>query len=152
MRRAPEAIWKFVAPIVESLQYEFVGASLGQTESGLTLRVYIDQADGVSVDDCAKVSNMVGAGLDVEDLIAGEYCLEVSSPGMRRPLYSADQFESQKGSDVKVRLTVPQDGRRNFRGELTGVEGDIITIQVDGTSHQIAVRDIDSANVVPQFD
>lgn len=152
MRRAPEAIWKFVAPIVESLQYEFVGASLGQTESGLTLRIFIDQADGVSVDDCARVSNMVGAGLDVEDLIAGEYCLEVSSPGMRRPLYDAAHFESQKGNEIKVRLTVPVDGRRNFKGELAGVDGDLITIQVDGTLHQIAVRDIDSANVVPRFD
>jgi ribosome maturation factor RimP len=152
MRRAPEAIWKFVAPIVESLQYEFVGASLGQTESGLTLRIFIDQAEGISVDDCAKVSNMVGAGLDVEDLIAGEYCLEVSSPGMRRPLFSAAQFESQKGSEIKVRLTVPQDGRRNFKGQLTGVEGDLITVLVDGASHEIAVRDIDSANVVPEFD
>ncbi len=152
MRRAPETIWNFVAPIVESLQYEFVGASLGQTESGLTLRIFVDQPDGVSVDDCAKVSNMVGAGLDVEDLIAGEYCLEVSSPGMRRPLFDAAQFEKQMGSEIKVRLTVPVDGRRNFKGELTGVEGDLITMQVDNTSHQITIRDIDSANVVPRFD
>ena len=152
MRRAPETIWKFVAPIVESLQYEFVGASLGQTESGLTLRIFVDLPDGVSVDDCAKVSSMIGAGLDVEDLIAGEYCLEVSSPGMRRPLFSAAHFEQQMDNEIKVRLTVPLDGRRNFKGKLTGVEGDLITMQIDNASHQIDIRDIDSANVVPRFD
>jgi len=151
MRRAPDTIWKFVTPIVESLNYEMVGAALGQTESGLTLRIYIDREEGVGVDDCAKVSNLVGAGLDVEDLIAGEYCLEVSSPGLRRPLFSADHFTAEQGSEIKVRLTIAQDGRRNFKGTLTGVEGEQIIVDVDGTAHQISIADIDSANVVPDF-
>ncbi len=152
MRRAPDTIWKFVKPIVESLDYEFIGAALGQTESGLTLRIYIDHANGVGVDDCGKVSSLVGAGLDVEDLIAGEYCLEVSSPGLRRPLFSASHFEAQSGNEIKVRLTVPVDGRRNFKGTLTGVEGEQIVVEVDGASHALNIADIDSANVVPDFD
>jgi ribosome maturation factor RimP len=134
------------------LDYELIGAALGQTESGLTLRIYIDHADGVGVDDCAKVSNLIGAGLDVEDLIAGEYCLEVSSPGLRRPLFSASHFAAQKGNEVKIRLTVPQDGRRNFKGTLSGVEGEQISLEIDGATHQINVADIDSANVVPDFE
>lgn len=152
MRRAPDTIWKFVAPIVESLDYEFIGASLGQTESGLTLRIYIDHNNGVGVDDCGKVSNLVGAGLDVEDLIAGEYCLEVSSPGLRRPLYNASHFAAQTGNEIKVRLTVPQDGRRNYKGKLTGVQGEQIIVEIDGDTHQLLIADIDSANVVPDFD
>ena len=152
MRRAPEPIWNFISPIVDALNYDFVGASLGQSESGLTLRVYIDRDEGITVDDCATVSSMVGAGLDVEDLIAGEYCLEVSSPGMRRPLFDAQQFERQKGKTVKVRLTVPQDGRRNFTGVVTQVNGELITIEFDNESHELEIRDIDSANVVPQFE
>lgn len=151
MRRAPEAIWNFISPIVDALNYEFVGASLGQSESGLTLRVYIDREEGITVDDCATVSSMVGAGLDVEDLIAGEYCLEVSSPGMRRPLYNAHHYENQKGKTIKVRLTVPQDGRRNYTGVLTAVNGEQITVEVDNDSHELTIRDIDSANVVPKF-
>lgn len=151
MRRAPDTIWKFVTPIVESLDYEMIGAALGQTESGLTLRIYIDHDDGVDVEDCGKVSQLVSAGLDVEDLIAGEYCLEVSSPGLRRPLFSAKHFAAQRGSEIKVRLTVPQAGRRNFKGTLTEIEGEQITVEVDGASHRISIADIDSANVVPDF-
>lgn len=151
MRRAPEAIWNFILPILDSLNYEFVGAALGQSDSGLTLRIYIDREEGITVDDCATVSSMVGAGLDVEDLIAGEYCLEVSSPGLRRPLFDASQYDHQKGKTVKVRLTVPQDGRRNFTGVLTGVDGERITLEIDKESHELTIRDIDSANVVPQF-
>ncbi|MEM7260063.1 MAG: ribosome maturation factor RimP [Pseudomonadota bacterium] len=152
MRRAPDTIWTFAAPIVESLEYEFIGASLGQTESGLTLRIYIDHDNGVGVDDCGKVSNLIGAGLDVEDLIAGEYCLEVSSPGVRRPLFSASHFAAQTGNEIKVRLTVPQDGRRNFKGTLTGVEGEQIVVEIDGAAHSLNIADIDSANLVPDFD
>lgn len=151
MRRAPEAIWNFISPIVDALNYEFVGASLGQSESGLTLRVYIDREQGINVDDCATVSSMIGAGLDVEDLIADEYCLEVSSPGMRRPLFNADQYERQKGKTVKVRLTVPQDGRRNYTGVLTAADPERITLEIDNEAHQLTIRDIDSANVVPHF-
>ncbi len=151
MRRAPEAILNFISPIIDALNYEFVGAALGQSDSGLTLRVYIDREEGITVDDCATVSSMVGAGLDVEDLIAGEYCLEVSSPGMRRPLFESSQYKQQIGKTVKVRLTVPQDGRRNFTGVLTGVDGEQIALEIDNDTHELTIRDIDSANVVPQF-
>ncbi|OED34430.1 hypothetical protein AB833_32360 [Chromatiales bacterium (ex Bugula neritina AB1)] len=151
MRRAPESIWNFISPIVEGLHYNFVGVSLGQAESGLTLRVYIDHEDGITVDDCGRVSNVVSAGLDVEELLSGEYCLEVSSPGLERPLFNAGQFSEQIGRTVKARLLVPQDGRRNFTGVLEQVEGDEITLAIDGESYNLAIRDIDNANLVAQF-
>lgn len=152
MRRAPESIWNFISPIVEGLHYQFVGVSLGQAESGLTLRVYIDHEDGITVDDCARVSNVVSAGLDVEDdLLSGEYFLEVSSPGMERPLFSAEQYAEQIGQTVKARLLVPQEGRRNFTGVLKGVDGDEISLEIDGETFNLAIRDIDNANLVAKF-
>jgi ribosome maturation factor RimP len=151
MRRAPDKIWDFVAPIVTGLGYQHVGTGLGQTESGLTLRVYIDGTDGITVDDCAAVSGQVGAALDVEDLISGEYCLEVSSPGMDRPLFDIEHYQSQVGNNVKVRMAVPLDGRRNFKGLLSDVGDDHIFVEVDGELYELAVRDIESANVVSQF-
>ena len=165
MRRAPDKIWDFVSPIVTGLGYEYVGSGLGQTESGLTLRVYIDcsvdstrAADkagdskrGITVDDCANVSGQVGAALDVEDLINGEYCLEVSSPGMDRPLFEVEHYKSQVGQNVKVRMAVPLDGRRNFKGLLSEVRDGQIDVEVDGELYELAIRDIESANLVSRF-
>ena len=153
MRRAPENIWDFLSPIVEGMDFTFVGAELGQGESGLTLRVYIDREsdDGVSgivVDDCASVSRQVGAALDVEDLIAGEYCLEVSSPGMDRPLFSVEDFEQQVGNTVKVRMAVSALGRRNYKGAVIDVKDGIVTVEVDGELHELRIHDVDTANLV----
>ncbi len=151
MRRAPEPVWNFIRPVVEGLHYEFVGVALGQTESGLTLRVYIDHEDGITVDDCGRVSSLVSAGMDVEDLISSEYCLEVSSPGLERPLFDQVQFEQQTGQVIKVRLAVPQDGRRNYTGVLESVGDNEIRLEIDGDEHSLAIGDIDHANLVAKF-
>ena len=163
MRRAPENIWDFLSPIVEGMDFTFVGASLGQAESGLTLRVYIDKEytgnevgigedgpdrSGIVVEDCAAVSRQVGAALDVEDLIAGEYCLEVSSPGVDRPLFSVEDFEQQLGNTVKVRLAVSASNRRNYKGVVKQVEDGRVTVEIDGEQHELVVRDIEMANLV----
>ncbi len=151
MRRAPDKIWDFVSPIVAGLDYEYVGSGLGQTESGLTLRVYIDGPEGITVDDCARVSSQVGAALDVEDLISSDYCLEVSSPGMDRPLFEAEHYQANVGKNVKVRMAIPLDGRRNFKGLLSDVSEEQISVEVDGELYELAIRDIESANLVSHF-
>jgi ribosome maturation factor RimP len=151
MRRAPDSIWKFVAPVVTNLDYEFVGASLGQAESGLTLRVYIDAENGVTVDDCAIVSRQLGDALDVENLIAGEYCLEVSSPGLDRPLFGIDDFTRFTGSEIKLKMAVAQQGRRNYRGLLDSVVDQSVVLEVDGEQHQLRISDIESASIVARF-
>ena len=163
MRRAPENIWSFLSPIVEGMDFTFVGATLGQAESGLTLRVYIDKEatgpetgfgetgpdrSGIVVEDCAAVSRQVGAAMDVEDLIAGEYCLEVSSPGVDRPLFSAEDFEQQLGKTVKARLAVSASGRRNYKGVVKQVEDGLLIVEIDGELHELVLRDIESANLV----
>lgn len=166
MRRAPENIWDFLSPIVEGMDYTFVGATLGQAESGLTLRVYIDKEatgdevgigetgpnrSGVVVEDCVAVSRQVSAALDVEDLIAGEYNLEVSSPGVDRPLFSAADFEQQIGNMVKVKLGVTATGRRNYKGVVEKVEEGLIVVEVDNELYELPLNDIESANLVTTF-
>lgn len=163
MRKVPDNLWDFLAPIVEGMDYTFVGATLGQTESGLTLRIYIDKEateeesefgesgpdrSGIVVDDCVAVSHQVGAAMDVEDLIAGEYCLEVSSPGIDRPLFNAADFKDQTGRTVKVRMGVSASGRRNYKGVIRQVDENLVIVEVDNELHELPVLDIESANLV----
>jgi ribosome maturation factor RimP len=112
------------------------------------LRVYIDSENGVTVDDCAKVSRQISSVLDVEDPIKSEYVLEVSSPGIDRPLYTLEQYRSYIGSLIKLQLRFPFEGRRNFTGQLTGVEGDEVVIVVDNHEYLFPLASVDKAQVV----
>lgn len=138
-------------PGVEALGFELWGVDYQSHGRKAMLRVYIDGEQGVTVDDCAKVSHQVSGVLDVEDPIAGEYTLEVSSPGMDRPLYTLDQFSRYVGSDVSVRLRMAFEGRRKFQGRLVGVENDDVVIRVDDEEYLLPFDQIDKAKVVPQF-
>ena len=89
--------------------------------------------------------------LDVEDIISGEYVLEVSSPGMDRPLYELAQYEKFTGEDVSLRLRFPYEGRRNFKGRLVAVDGDEIVLVVADTEYLFPIEGIEKANVVPRF-
>ena len=115
------------------------------------LRIYIDSEDGIGVEDCERVSRQSSSILDVEDAINGEYVLEVSSPGMDRPLYELAQYEKYKGEDISLRLRFPYDGRRNFKGRLVGIDGDEIVLVVADTEYLFPIEGIDKANVVPRF-
>ena len=151
MRQAPANVLNVVEPVVESLGYELVGVEyLTQGRDGL-LRVYIDAEDGIKVEDCQRVSHQLSGVLDVEDVIKGHYSLEISSPGLDRPLFNAAQFERFAGSEVKLRLEAPLEGRRKFRGTLLGVEDGEVRLLVDGEEVRIPLASIDKANLVPQF-
>ncbi len=141
-----------IGATVESLGYEFVGLEYqGQGGSGGLLRVYIDHADGIDVDDCAAVSHQVSGVLDVEDPIGGHYTLEVSSPGLDRPLFSKHHFEQFKGSRVSIKLRVKLQERRRFEGLLQGVrEGDVV-LEVDGDEFRLPLDQIEKARLVPEF-
>ncbi len=116
------------------------------------LRIYIDRAEeGVGIEDCERVSRQSSAVLDVEDVINGEYILEVSSPGMDRPLYELSQYEQYIGEDISLRLRFPYEGRRNFKGRLTGVDGDEIIVVATDHEFLFPVEGIEKANVVPRF-
>ena len=151
MRQAPTNILNVVEPVVESLGFELVGAEyLVQGGDGL-LRVYIDAEGGIDVEDCRRVSHQLSGVLDVEDVIKGHYSLEISSPGLDRPLFGAAHFERFAGSEIKLRLDAPQDGRRKFRGVLVGIQDGDVTLLVDGEEVQVPLASIDKANLVPQF-
>ena len=114
------------------------------------VRVYIDGPDGVTVDDCALASRQIGSVFDVEDPIAGEYTLEVSSPGLERPLYTLEQYRQFVGSRVKLRLRVPFDGRRGFTGTLGGVEDDEVLLVVGDDEYMFPFEDIDRAKIASE--
>lgn len=140
-------------PVVESLGYEFWGLEYIQGR-GATLRIYIDRDsdEGVSVDDCALVSHQVSGVLDVEDPIPGEYNLEVSSPGMERPLFTIEQWGRYIGEDIQIRLLAPVAGKRRLTATLTAVEGDDVLLDVKGEALRVPFAQVDRANLVAKFD
>jgi ribosome maturation factor RimP len=116
------------------------------------LRLYIDRADdSIGIEDCEKVSRQSSAILDVEEAITGDYILEVSSPGMDRPLYELAQYEKYVGEDISLKLRFPYEGRRNFKGRLRAVDGDEIVLVVADHEFLFPVEGIEKANVVPRF-
>jgi ribosome maturation factor RimP len=140
-----------IQPAVAACECEFWGLEYLSQGRFSTLRVYIDHAQGVDVDMCANVSRQVSAILDVEDPIAGEYNLEVSSPGLDRPLFTLAQYELNIGQTISLRLRLAFEGRRKFTGLLRGVEGDDVVLLVDDEEFLLPVGSIEKANVVPQF-
>ena len=143
---------EMIRPVVEGLGFEFWGMEFVSQGKHSVLRVFIDSENGIMLEDCEVVSRQVSGVMDVEDPIAGEYALEVSSPGMDRPLYTLDQFERYAGHRVSLRLRMPFDGRRKFEGVLKGIEGSDVVIVVEDNEYLFPVDSIDKANVVPQFD
>ncbi len=151
MRRVSPGIEEVIEPVVSGLGYEYVGAQFGQAENGQTLRVFIDTENGVVVEDCVAVSKQLSAVLDVEDTIKSAYQLEVSSPGVDRPLFTAEQFAKQLNEVIKVKMAAAVDGRRNFKGRLVEMNNDKAVIEVDGIDYALPVGDVEEAHVVANF-
>ncbi len=144
-------LYGVIEPAVSALGFKLWGFELIAHGNSSTLRVYLDDEQGVSLEACAKVSRQVSAVLDVEDPIAGAYRLEVSSPGMDRPLFTEEQFARFVGETVKCRLRMAKNGQRNYRGVIESVENEQIQLKVDDAVLAIKINEIDRANVVPQF-
>ncbi|HGW8789327.1 TPA: ribosome maturation factor RimP [Pseudomonas aeruginosa] len=147
-----EQLQALLAPVVEALGYECWGVEFISQGRHSVLRVYIDRPEGILIDDCEAVSRQVSGILDVEDPISGEYTLEVSSPGMDRPLFTLEQFAKHAGEQVKIRLRSPYEGRRNYQGILRGVEEQDVVVLVDDHEHLLPIDSIDKANIIPRFD
>lgn len=147
-----EQLQAMLAPVVEALGYECWGVEFISQGRHSLLRVYIDHTNGIQVDDCEKVSRQVSGVLDVEDPISSEYTLEVSSPGMDRPLFTLEQFAKHAGEQVKIKLRSPFEGRRNFQGLLKGVEEQDVIVQADEHEYLLPVDSIEKANIIPRFD
>lgn len=142
---------ELLSPVVESMGFIFWGIEYRPQGNQSLLRVYIDHSDGISADQCADVSRQISSVMDVEDPISSEYTLEVSSPGMDRPLFTLEQFQQFIGEFVEVRLRIPFDGRRKFNGRLQGIEDQDVVVQVDNEEFLLPIDLIEKAHVIPQF-
>lgn len=147
-----EQLQAMLAPVIEALGYECWGIEFISQGRHSLLRVYIDHANGILVEDCETVSRQVSGILDVEDPISNEYTLEVSSPGMDRPLFTLEQFARHAGEMVKIKLRSPYEGRRNFQGLLRGVEEQDVVVLVDEHEYLLPVEQVEKANIIPRFD
>lgn len=152
-----DEIAALLSPTVESLGLELLGIEYLPAPGGATVRLYIDvpqaeaEARSVGIEDCEAVSREVSAQLDVEDPITGNYTLEVSSPGLDRPLFGAAQFARFAGQSAKVTLKLPQDGRRRLQGEILRVDGSTIAFAVDGATLEVDAANIEKAKLVPDW-
>lgn len=140
-----------VEPVVQSMGCELWGLDFSGHGKGSSLRIFIEKKDGVSIEDCERVSRQVSSVFDVEDPIHGEYTLEVSSPGMDRNLYKPEHYKEYAGQKIQLRLRVPFEGRRKFSGLLAGVEDSEIIMQVDNEEYLLPFELIDRAKVVPSY-
>lgn len=172
-----EQLQTLLAPVIESLGYQCWGVEFISQGKHSLLRVFIDRQNhectgdeksvdinhddgtelieresGIGIEDCQKVTEQISAVLDVEDPIPYEYTLEVSSPGLDRPLYTLEQFEQFKDNYVKIKLRAPFEGKRNFTGLLQGIEDQHIVLRVDKEEYLLPIELIDKANVEPTFD
>jgi ribosome maturation factor RimP len=142
-----DSVQRLIARTVHGLGYELV--ELSRSPRGRLIRVFLDRADGITVDDCAMVSNQLSRVLAVEGVDYER--LEVSSPGLDRPLKSPADFQRFTGEAARLRLLRPVDGRANFEGILRGCDGETVLLEVGGVQHKFAVGDVERARLVPRY-
>lgn len=139
-------------PVIESLGYELVLLEFNSSTRHGMLRLFIDRPEGITLDDCERVSHEVSGVLDVEDPISSAYRLEVSSPGMDRPLTKPAHFLRFTGEQVKLDLLAPRNGRRRWTGWIRAVAGDVVQVETEVGMLEIPLVDVDRARLVPVFD
>jgi ribosome maturation factor RimP len=161
MRKEAEQLWQLAEPHIVGAGLELVELDFNRESEGWVLRVYIDRpwsegepvvSEGISFQECERVSRDLSAALDVADAITHTYRLEVSSPGIERPLRRLRDFQRFAGRDVKVRTGDMVDGRRNFSGTIRGAQGDAVEVDCDGRLYRIPVSAIARAHLVPDWE
>ena len=137
---------------VAALGFELLGLEYVRAGRHSTLRLYIDSENGIDVNDCAEVSRQVSAVLDVEDPISTEYDLEVSSPGLARPLFKPAHYQAIIGQEVELALRMAVNNRRKLKGTLVSADDTMVRLEVNGQEFPVAYANIQKANLVPNFD
>lgn len=166
--QAPVSLQKLIEPAIAALGYELVGTEYLPQGKHSLLRIYIDIPEGIKVEDCERVSHQISGLLDVEEPIQGQYTLEVSSPGLDRPLFKIEHFDRFVGRQIKVRLKLPLmgqandqvNGQRNFTGKLLGTRDGAVLLQAETTGKGgeaaqeliLPLEKIEAARLVPLFD
>ena len=151
MAKFEQKLTELLRPAVEETGKELLGIEYISAGNNSVLRLFVDHENGINVDDCAEVSRQVGAVLDVEDPISSEYNLEVSSPGVDRPLFELAHFQEVIGETINVKLSMPLNGRRKFKGPLMGIENDTLIVEVDSIDYELVISNVDKANLVAKF-
>lgn len=143
---------QLINPVVADLGLECLGIEYAPSRGNSLLRIYIDHLERpITIDDCEAVSRELSAQLDVNDPISGRYTLEVSSPGLDRPLFTPAQFARFIGEKAKISLNLPVEGRRRLQGEIRAVDGDRITIEQDGVDVVVTHDNVQKARIVPDY-
>lgn len=152
MNTREQDIERLLTPAIEALGCELWGIELMSMGRHSKLRVYIERSEGVSIDDCERVSRNVSDLLDIEDVMPQAYTLEVSSPGMDRILFRPDHYVQNVGATVDVRLHFPFEGSKRVVGVLAGIEDEQVAVQVGEDEYVLPLENIQRARLVPQFD
>lgn len=150
-RRPVDVVAEMAEELAASLRLEVVDVEFRREPAGRILRVFIDKPGGVTLDDCQALSRLLSKRLDEVDPIADSYNLEVSSPGIERPLTKPRDFVRFAGHQVHVRTYGPVDGRRNFKGELLGLEGEHVVVRLDDGDAKIPMEQVARARLVVEF-
>lgn len=137
-------------PVVTAMGYELVGVERVGASPAALIRLYIDSETGITLDDCEQVSKQISALLDVEDPIPGSYTLEVSSPGLDRPLFTPEHYQRFTGSTVKMSLIQPFAGRRRLTGKLLGIQDGSVIILVDSDEYRIPFDQVKKTRLIPR--
>lgn len=145
------ALQTMFAPVVEAMGCRLWGIEYNSQGKYSVLRVYIEKEGGTDVEDCVQISRQISGILDVEDPISGEYTLEVSSPGMDRPLFTLEQYADYTGHGVKVQLRTPFEGQRKFSGTIAGVENDEVLLRQGDEQLSLPFELIEKAHIVARF-
>ena len=153
MAVAAENLTNLIEPVVEGLGYELLGIEYISQGRHSTLRLYIDSDQGIGLADCELVSRQVSGVMDVEEPLKGQYVLEVSSPGLDRPLFKAAHYIRHVGQPVRIRLRRPRDNQRKLRGELMAANEEEIVVRnlETGQETRLVYDEIEKANLEPEL-
>ena len=151
MRQSMNYLWELFEPVVTGMGFELVEIEFNAHPKNKVLRLYIDKEDGILIEDCSEVSRQVSALIDVEDPIDGFFNLEVSSPGLDRPLRKIEDYERFKGEMVKIKTSMPQKGQRNFKGKIMGTEKDTVIIECEEKEVSLPIAAIEKARLIPNI-
>lgn len=146
-----KSLHQLCQPVVEAMGYELVGIEYRPGQANALVRVYIDQPEGISLDDCAQVSHQLSGLFDVEDPISGHYTLEVSSPGLDRPLFEASDFARFIGHKARIQMQVATNGQRKFTGVIQSVTATDLVLAVEQDELNLSLDNIDKARLVPEL-
>jgi len=141
-----------IEPVLDEMEIELVDIEYLSEQGRWVLRIYVDKSGGITLGDCARVSREIGDLIEVKDIFHEGYVLEVSSPGLNRPLKKEKDFERAVGKNVKIRMVTPFEGQRNFRGSLRSFQGGVLCLSVRDDLILLPYEDVEKANLVYDFE